>query len=64
MTTVNARRRDWSQHDAAIPFRDERLIRLNGQPRNPMRRTTGRTPVWVEPELQPANQNDRKDEAA
>jgi hypothetical protein len=59
-------KRDWTQHDAAIPFRDDRLIRLNGAS------PTGRRPhLLVEPERKPlyvllaANDNaERRDAAA
>lgn len=29
-TTIAARARRWAEHDAKIPYRDERLVRLNG----------------------------------
>lgn len=35
MTQPN-RKRDWTAHDASIPFRDDRLAKLNGT--NPARR--------------------------
>lgn len=42
------RRRDWRNHDRGIPFRDERLMRLNGS--NP----AGRRPhSFIEPQLKP-----------
>jgi len=51
--TTTTRRRDWTDHDAAIPFRDPRLAKLNGT--NPM----GRRPhSMMEPQrLQAANDN-------
>jgi hypothetical protein len=58
--------RDWTAHDARVPYRDERRARMNGT--NP----AGRRPhALVEPERKPvfalmaANDNDApKEEAA
>lgn len=46
-------KRDWTAHDAAIPFHDDRLARLNGT------NMAGRRPhSLVEPQrLRPANDN-------
>lgn len=52
--TLAARARRWAEHDAKIPYRDERLVRLNGTNR------AGRRPhSLVEPQLlrRPANDN-------
>ena len=61
-TTIRARAARWAEHDARVPFRDERLFRMNGT--NP----TGRRPhSLVEPQLlRPANDNDnaRAEDAA
>jgi hypothetical protein len=59
-------KRDWRAHDSKIPYRDDRLRRLNGTS------PTGRRPhALVEPERRPlyallvANDNDApKEEAA
>jgi hypothetical protein len=58
-------KRDWTAHDAAIPYRDERRARRNGT--NP----AGRRPhALVEPERRPvyallaANDNADPEEAA
>lgn len=53
-TTIAARARRWAEHDAKIPYRDDRLARLNGTNR------AGRRPhSLVEPQLlrRPANDN-------
>lgn len=52
-TTIRARARRWADIDAKVPFRDERLARMNGT--NP----AGRRPhSLVEPQLlRPANDN-------
>lgn len=61
-TTIAIRRaRRWAEHDAKVPYRDERLARLNGTS------PTGRRPHGLmEPQLlRPANDNaeDRRDPA-
>jgi len=50
---MTARKRDWREHDAAVHFRDPRLIRLNGTNR------AGRRPhTLTEPTLRlAANDN-------
>lgn len=52
-TTTRARAARWAEHDAKVPFRDERLVLLNGT--NP----AGRRPRSFElPQLpRPANDN-------
>lgn len=61
-TTIATRRaRRWAEHDARVPYRDERLFRMNGT--NP----AGRRPhSLVEPQLlrRPANDNQRAADAA
>lgn len=61
IATIRARARRWAEHDAKVPFRDERLFRMNGT--NP----TGRRPRSFElPQLlRPANDNveERRDAA-
>lgn len=62
-TTTNltrARAARWAEHDARVPYRDERLFRMNGT--NP----AGRRPhSLVEPQLlRPANDNARAEDAA
>jgi len=61
-TTIATRRaRRWAGHDASIPYKDERLVRLNGTNR------AGRRPhALMEPQLlRPANDNaeERRDAA-
>lgn len=62
IATIRARARRWADIDAKVPFRDERLARMNGT--NP----AGRRPhSLVEPQLlRPANDNDnaRAEDAA
>lgn len=42
------KRRDWSAHDAKVPYHDERLARMNGTNR------AGRRPhAFIEPQLRP-----------
>lgn len=60
-TTIATRRAaKWAEHDAKIPYRDERLVRLNGTNR------AGRRPhALMEPQLlRPANDNQRAADAA
>ncbi|MCO5156675.1 MAG: hypothetical protein M9945_07945 [Aquamicrobium sp.] len=53
LAATRARARRWTEHDAKVPFRDERLFRMNGT--NP----TGRRPRSFDlPQLlRPANDN-------
>lgn len=60
ITEIRTRAARWAEHDAAIPFRDERLVLLNGT--NP----EGRRPHnLVEPhQLRAANDNTENSDAA
>lgn len=62
IATIRVRARRWADIDAKVPYRDERLARMNGT--NP----TGRRPRSFElPQLlRPANDNDnaRAEDAA
>lgn len=65
-STLKSRAERWREHDAAIPYKDERLVRLNGTNR------AGRRPhSFMEPQSKPvyallaANDNQRAaDDAA
>lgn len=55
---IRRRTARWAEHDAAIPYRDERLVRLNGTNK------AGRRPhSLMEPQLLRRPDNDNKDRA-